>query len=284
MSVEHGCVYEFGPFLLDGVERCLYRDGEFIQLASAVFDILLLLVSNRGRVVTKEEIMSTIWAGSFVEENNLTVRMSALRRALCRDANGRQYVETVHGQGYRFVARVREVSAADERPYDADRRDGRRAGEGAAAPPDAALAGRPSSFHPTSIAVLPFSEDVAGPNLGRLADRITTSVIDGLYQMPGLRVLAHGAVTSCEGREATPQEVGNALSVRAVLVGRVLRLGERLIVGVELIDSRDGSQIWGGLSHGLAEDPEDVSGEIARDITAKLRPQLTSGKAAYAAA
>ncbi len=106
--------YEFGPFSLDLEERCLERDGEVLPLTAKTFDLLLTLVERRGRVVTKDELFDTVWAGSFVEESNLTVSVSALRRALGDRPAASQYIETVPKRGYRFVAPVREISEARE--------------------------------------------------------------------------------------------------------------------------------------------------------------------------
>jgi DNA-binding winged helix-turn-helix (wHTH) protein len=82
MSLRTEEFYEFGPFRLDAVERRLLRDGETVAVTAKAVDVLLALVENCGRTVTKEELLSIVWAESFVEEANLTVNISALRRAL----------------------------------------------------------------------------------------------------------------------------------------------------------------------------------------------------------
>src|SRR5215831_3184432 len=98
---------EFGPFRIDPVERLLWRQGESVALTSKLFDILLLLIENNGRVVEKERLMSAIWPGTFVEEGNLTQSISLLRKTLQGD--GHQYIQTVPRRGYRFVGHVRET-------------------------------------------------------------------------------------------------------------------------------------------------------------------------------
>src|ERR1041385_5836436 len=101
--------YEFGSFRLDPAERRLSRDGEPVALTPKVFDTLVLLVEHSGSLMEKEALMRELWPDSFVEEVNLTVNISALRKAL-REAEGDQdYIETVPKRGYRFVAPVREV-------------------------------------------------------------------------------------------------------------------------------------------------------------------------------
>ncbi len=110
----HTC-YEFGPFALDTLERALLRDGSPVSLTPKAYETLLALVQNRGRVLEKEEMMRAIWPETFVEEANLAVNISSLRKALGPRPDGGQYIETVPRRGYRFSAQVREViEEADE--------------------------------------------------------------------------------------------------------------------------------------------------------------------------
>jgi eukaryotic-like serine/threonine-protein kinase len=100
--------YEFGPFLLETHARRLSRNGATIALAGREFELLLLLVRNHGRVVEKSEIMAAVWPDVEVEENNLTVRMSSLRRALGESKGHHPYIQTVPGRGYCLIAEVKE--------------------------------------------------------------------------------------------------------------------------------------------------------------------------------
>lgn len=101
--------YEFGPFRLDTVERLLLRDGQPVPLTPKAFETLLALVRHPGRTVEKQQLMTTVWPDTFVEENNLNQNISALRRVLGEDASGSRYIETVPRRGYRFIGAVREV-------------------------------------------------------------------------------------------------------------------------------------------------------------------------------
>src|SRR6188768_810596 len=98
--------YQFGPFHLDGRERRLSRGGDVIPLRLKVFETLRVLVENAGRLVTKQELLDTVWPETAVEENNLNHNVSVLRKALGDRATGQQYIETVPRVGYRFVAPV----------------------------------------------------------------------------------------------------------------------------------------------------------------------------------
>jgi DNA-binding winged helix-turn-helix (wHTH) protein/pimeloyl-ACP methyl ester carboxylesterase len=102
--------YRFGPFHLDVRERRLSRGDEVIPLRLKVFDTLLVLVANAGRLVTKQELLDTVWPETAVEENNLNHNVSVLRKALGEKATGQQYIETVPRVGYRFAAPVDAVA------------------------------------------------------------------------------------------------------------------------------------------------------------------------------
>jgi DNA-binding winged helix-turn-helix (wHTH) protein/TolB-like protein/Tfp pilus assembly protein PilF len=112
MGLKTGCFYEFGEFRLEPDERLLARNSQPIPLAPKAFDLLVLLVQNSGRLVTKDQIMQAVWPRSFVEEANLTVTVSTLRKALGNKERGSEHIETVPKGGYRFVAPVREVDCA----------------------------------------------------------------------------------------------------------------------------------------------------------------------------
>ena len=106
-------IYSFGPFFLDTQERVLMKDGVPVQLTPKAFDILLLLVRDHGRLVSKDRLMDMIWPDTFVEEKTLTQNIFTLRKVLGTDKEGRQHIETVPKHGYRFRADVEVVSRHD---------------------------------------------------------------------------------------------------------------------------------------------------------------------------
>ena len=108
MGLNTKCFYEFGPFRLEPGEHLLLRSDHPVSLAPKPFDLLVFLVQNQGRLVSKDQIMQAVWRDSFVEEANLTVWISVLRRTLGDREGGLQYIETVPKRGYRFTAQVRE--------------------------------------------------------------------------------------------------------------------------------------------------------------------------------
>src|SRR6266700_196064 len=108
MSAETKVLYEFGNFRCDPREHLLLCDGKPVSLSPKSFEILVVLIQNNGRLLTKDDLMRQVWPDSFVEEANLTVNISALRKMLGATSAGQQYIETVPKRGYRFVAPVKE--------------------------------------------------------------------------------------------------------------------------------------------------------------------------------
>src|ERR1041385_8429861 len=109
MSNPANHLYEFGPFLLDAGKRLLLRDGDALPLTPKAFETLLVLVRNHGQVMEKDRLMEEVWADTIVEESGLVRNISVLRRTLGESPDEHQYIVTVPGRGYCFVAGVREL-------------------------------------------------------------------------------------------------------------------------------------------------------------------------------
>lgn len=134
------------------------------------------------------------------------------------------------------------------------------------------------STEPTidSIAVLPFVNVDGDPNMEYLSDGITESLTDSISQLPSLSVIAHSSVFRYKGRESDPQTVGHQLGVRALLIGRVVQRGDRLIVSAELVDVENNRRLWGGQYDRRPSDILAVQSEISREISEQLRSRLTN--------
>jgi len=111
---EKSLVYHFGEFRLDARERVLFKNGAPVNLPPKVFDTLLVLVEKSGHIVGRETLMSEVWKDTFVEEANLSVNISALRKTLGKNAQGADFIETVARRGYRFRAEVLQNSGENE--------------------------------------------------------------------------------------------------------------------------------------------------------------------------
>lgn len=113
MNEENSRIYSFEAFQVDPVRRRLMRDGAPVPIHSKTFDLLIALIENRGRIIEKTELMELVWANQIVEDGNLTVKMSALRKTLGERKDEARFIVTVPGRGYRFVADVRQRDARD---------------------------------------------------------------------------------------------------------------------------------------------------------------------------
>ena len=257
MNQQDNYSYVFGAFRLDTAERLLLRrDGVRVPLTEKAFDTLATLVRREGRLVSKEELMAEVWPDAFVEENNLDKSISVIRRALGEKASAPEYIETVRGRGYRFLAQVSEV-----REESVGRQRKHRGGNTI-----------------NSLAVLPLINASADSDMEYLSDGITESIINSLSQVPKLRVMARGTVFRYKRQEVDPREVGNALGVRVILAGRVLQVGDRVVIRTELVDTANGSQLWGEQYNRKLSDILVVQEEIALEVAEKLRLKLSRGE------
>ena len=102
-------IYKFGNCYLNTAERRVVKNGNYLELTPKTFDVLQLLVEHFGTIVTEDEFLGKVWNGSFVEEGNLAVHISKLRRLLGETKNA-AFIETAHGNGYRFISPVKSVS------------------------------------------------------------------------------------------------------------------------------------------------------------------------------
>ena len=252
-------IYEFSGFRLEQAQQRLLYRGEPVVLKPKILDLLLFLIQSRGQLIAKEDLMRGIWPDTIVEENNITVSMSILRKTLGEDRHKPQFIETVPRRGYRFVAEVIEIEQI---------------ATGETFQVDGHTESEDTPIH--SLAVLPMDSLQKDPNVDYLSDGITESIIDLLSRIPGLRVVARSTVFRFKQKEIDPQEVGRLLNVRAVMMIRVTRLGEKLIIRSELVKVSDGSQLWGEQYHRSPSDVLAIQEEIARAITESLKFKLTS--------
>jgi DNA-binding winged helix-turn-helix (wHTH) protein/TolB-like protein len=261
-------VFEFGPFRLDPAARELLRDGEPVRLTPRVFDTLTFLVEHRTRVLSKEELLASLWRGLIVEENNLWQAVSKLRHALGETPGENRYISTVPGYGYRFVAPVRFVEANDppdqpstSQPASASAKSlsWRRPGPwwvlaGVAVVAIVFALASPRLHTPTeqmdvpaasprTLAVLPFKP--LGENRDPALELgVADSLIIKLAAVGALSVRPLSAVRSFQDPSTDPVTAGRQLRVEAVLDGHVQWVEDRIRVSVRLLRVADGRQLW----------------------------------------
>ena len=278
-------MYEFGSFRLDPAERLLLCDGKPIALSAKAFEVLLILVENSGRLVTKSELIQTLWPNTFVEEGNLTQNISVLRKALGGSDNGKQYIATVPKLGYRFTAPVTEVSEQPDETRDFSGpvkvpTSRRYVLPALAAVVTVALASvffflKGKQDRIDSVAVLPFTVVSSLPDSEYLADGIAESIIRNLTQMPDLKVASFASVARFKGAKIDDVQVlGKQLGVRAVLSTRVLQRDDEVSINTELVDTKDYRRHWGQQYRRKLSDIIGLQEEIAKDISEKLQKKL----------
>jgi TolB-like protein/Tfp pilus assembly protein PilF len=263
-KLDNGGIYEFENFRLDAAHVMLYKDEKPISLAPKVIETLVALVERSGEVVSKNELMNRLWADSFVEESNLTQNIYLLRRTLGKGADGRDLIETFRRRGYRFTGaiKLRAENATATKPEEASTNL-----------PAIERSEQPNAFD--SLAVLPFKNESSDEAAEYLSDGITESIINRLSQLEDFRVLARNTVFRYKNSEIDEQQIGRDLSVSAILTGRILQFGEKLIVRTELVDAINGWQIWGEQYDRHFSDVLELQETIAREISEKLELNLS---------
>ena len=262
---------EFGLFRLDPSERRLSRGGTVIPLTAKAFDVLHLLVRNAGRTVTKEEFMSEVWAGTVVEEANLTDNISTLRQALEDDAREPKYVQTVPKRGYRFVAEVATTAVTPA---------GRRWLVPAAVGVIVLVLivvglftwnrqrTSPAPLPLRSVAVFPF--DALGSDAGEthLGIGLADSLITRLTNVDELVVRPAGAVFGRASRDAivAAREQG----VDAFVEGRIRKRDGRIRVTVQLVSVAEARTLWARTFDESASNLFAVEDRIAEEVAGEL--------------
>ena len=297
MSEETKHFYEFGPFRLDQRKRRLMRDGEPLRLTPKALDLLLVLVEERGRTVEKDELLEKVWAGTVVEENNLNQNITALRKSLGDSRQDSQYIATVPGRGYRFVADVRKVEEeVHEEEVHKDTKEEQEPGI------PVKEASRPGIFRyaililaalvlaalvyawytrekprPTvlSIMVLPLQNLSSDPEQEYFADGITDALIGDLAKISGLHVISRTSSMHYKGTRKSLPEIARELKVDAVVEGTVQRSGDRVVIRAQLIHAATDVHLWVQDYEREMRDVLDVQSEIAQAIARQIQIRMT---------
>ncbi|MGB9457960.1 MAG: winged helix-turn-helix domain-containing protein [Bryobacteraceae bacterium] len=275
-QIEASPIYEFGPYRLDTRERILLLDGRTVGLTPKALDTLIVLVRNQPKVVSKEELLETVWPGTFVEEGILAQNILTLRKALQHP----EWIETVPKRGYRLSIKV-SVPPAAQAAVAAPVRSGFPRWRvvasalllAAVAVVFAARWERPKPRIRT-LAVLPFlSIGEQPPHLGLgLADVL----INRLGMLSALAVRPTSAVRRfSDGGAADPLAAGRELGVDAVLEGNIQRDGNRVRVTVQLLRVSDGASLWRGKFDQPYSDLFTLEDAIAGQVADGLAPDLT---------
>jgi TolB-like protein len=251
--------YKFGRFELRPATRQFLVDDQPAPLGARAFDVLRALIERRERLVTKDELLELGWPGLVVEENNLQVQVSALRKIL-----GNGAIATVPGRGYRFTLQV-GGGALPQPTWPLE------------SPPVADLTAKPS------IAVLPFvnmSDDTANEYF---ADGLAEELLNVLSKIRGLRVASRTSAFSFKGAKVDIPTLAQKLNVATILEGSVRKAGNRVRISAQLIHVATDSHLWSATYDRELEDIFAVQDDIARSVVTELRIALMGEKPDVAA-
>jgi TolB-like protein len=263
-------VFVFGDCEIDVERRELRRAGEAAHVEPQVFDLLVHLIRHRDRVVGKDELIETVWAGRIVSEATLTSRIGAARRAIGDTGKRQNYLRTIARRGFRFAGEVGERSPAGSEITP-------QAAGGDEVPAGQTTIGLPRAERP-SIAVMPFTNLSGDAAQEYFADGIAEDLIAGLSRVRWLRVVARSSSFSYKGKLADPKDVSRDLGVWYVVDGSVRRAGESVRVSIELVDAPAGIQIWSAHYRRELKDIFAVQDEIAQKILGAIEPELAAAE------
>lgn len=241
--------FHFADHVLDVELRELRRSGEPISLEPQVFDVLAHLIRNRDRVVTKDELLNSVWDGRIVSDSTLTSRITAARRALGDSGQAQRMIRTVSRKGFRFVGEVADAPAMEPRL-------------------SPLLRERPS------IAVMPFNNLNDDRSQEYFADGIVEELITGLSRIKWLFVISRNSTFIYKGRSADVKTVGRELNVRYVLEGSVRRSGNHVRVTGQLIEAATAAHVWAGRYDGTLDDVFALQDEMTMNVIAAVEPTL----------
>lgn len=251
--------YEFEDYVLKPSERLLLRNGNPIPLKAKVFETLLTLVQNHGRVLSKEDLMKLIWSDRYVEEGNLSQYIFILRRILGEHPQDHRFIVTIPGHGYRFVAKVNEIheSTNGNLPVEAAVEQKRRI---------------------RSIAILPPSfldPDQKEEFLGlALADTLITQ----LSTNKSISVRSTAAVLRYTGSGKDPIVIGQEIKVDAVMSGTIYKIRDNVIINLQLTNVFTQETIWANRFEVRASDFLELQSEIASEVADALTIELNEGE------
>jgi TolB-like protein len=255
----------FADHTLDTDRRELRRGAEPIAVEPQVFDLLVYLVQNRDHVVSKDDLIASVWGGRIVSDSTLTSRINAARKAVGDSGEEQKLIRTVPRKGLRFVAAVRMQSAGVE-PAPA-----------ANPPPDEIHEhSRPALPLPDrpAIAVLPFANMSGDPEQEYFSDGISEDIITALSKLRWFFVIARNSSFTYKGKAVHMKQVAEELGVGYVVEGSVRKGGDRVRITVQLNDVATGSHIWAERYDRDLADVFAVQDEITEAIVAAIEPQL----------
>ncbi len=256
--------FTFEDYALDPDRRELTRGSESIAIGPQVFDLLLYLVQNRERVVSKDDVLDAVWQGRIVSESTLTSHINAVRKAIGDTGEQQRLIRTVARKGFRFIGDVKQVLISN----DAAIRKAAPVTSHETLPIALDLPDRPS------IATLPFLNLSGDPEQEYFADGVVEDIISALSRIRWLFVIARNSSFTYKGRAVDVKQVGRELGVRYVLEGSVRKAANRVRITGQLIDATTGGHLWAERFENALDDIFDLQDQVTESVVGAIAPQL----------
>lgn len=254
--------FVFDNHVLDTDRRELHRDCTAVAVEPQVFDLLLHLVRNRDRVVSKDDLIASVWRGRIVSDSTLASRINAARRAIGDSGDAQRLIRTVARRGIRFVGSV-------------DMRDE------AGAAPTVSPAPAPRAERP-AIAVLPFVNGNDEPEQDYFADGISEDIITELSRLRWFLVIARNSSFAYKGKPVPTRQMGEELGIGYLVEGSVRKSGERVRITAQLSEVATGKQLWAERYDRLLSDVFAIQDEITEAVVAAIEPQVWANESFHA--
>lgn len=248
-------IHRFGELEIDQAQGAIRRRGQVVPLTPKPFAVLDYLLSNTGRVVSKEEIVEAVWGGQAISDEAIYSAIRSVRKAI--DASGQEtHIKTVYGRGWRFVSGVDAPATVS----------------GVQAHAESA------GLYPPSIAALEFDCMADDPRLRFIADSLVDDILTMMFRFRDVRVVSRSSASSITARDLTVKEIGERLGARFVLEGSLRPTQSGVRVNVRIIDADDDTQVWAGqyelLAKQMAESQEDVARSVVTSSIAVISDHL----------
>jgi len=262
-------IFRFGAFHLDTRVLELRQREKPVRIEPRVFDALRLLIENRGRVVSKDELIEHVWDGRIVSEATISTCINAVRRAVGDDGKRQEIIRTVPRRGFRFVQTVAVVEE-ESSILGGEKHVSSEIGVPSLEEKRASL--QPNSH---SIAVLPFDNLSNDPEQEYFSDGMAEDLITDLSKISGLFVVARNSSFAFKGQPVEVKEIGKQLGVHNILEGSVRKMGSKLRVNAQLVDAASGGHLWAERYDGHLADIFDFQDRIREEIVSALQVKLT---------
>ena len=270
--------FVFGEYSLDIDRRELKRGTDQVAVEPQVFDLLVYLIQNRDRVVTKDDLLDAVWGGRVVSESTLTSRIKAVRTAIGDSGEGQHLVKTIARRGFRFVGTVQKDQESghalqadlSSNPLNAIRDETQQR-------PSLPLPDKPS------IVVLPFANLSGDPSQDYFADGMVEDITIALARLPQLFVIGSASAFTYKGRGIAPRQVGTELGVRYVLQGSVRKERNQIRITAQLTDAAHGNHVWSNRFEGELDKVFALQDSVAAQVSTMIAPALRTAEIALSA-